>query len=143
MEDDLLIWWKKLSHNEKKIFLANYDFINSKNEIKSYSDLYSQYKITFGIGIRQRLDNFFVTNESIKKIVNIKKLIINHISILNLSNIQKFENLEEFYYQNYKIENIISLKNKKLKTLSIQCDNLNSLDFIRSSPIYPPPNQMS
>lgn len=135
MEDDLLNWWKKLSHNERKIFLTNYDFVNSKIKIETYSDLYSLYKIVFGIGIRQRLDNFCVNIENIKEIISLKKLIINHISFINLSILEKFENLEELYYQNYKIENIISLKNLKLKTLSIQCNNLDNLDFIRSSKI--------
>lgn len=135
MVDELLNWWKKLSHNEKKIFLANLDFVNSNTKIEPDSDLYSYYKIVFGIGIRQRLDNFHVHPQNIKEILRQKKLIFNHISFINLSVLEKFENLEEVYYKNHKIETINSFLNFKLKTLSIQCENLENIDFIRSSKI--------
>jgi hypothetical protein len=60
MERNLISWWKNLHHNHKKNFIANFDFSRHNFAIDPNIELYSQYKITFGTGIRTRLDTYVI-----------------------------------------------------------------------------------
>lgn len=88
MSEDLISWWKKLKHNEKKVLLANFDLQTKK--IDTNKDLYVQYYSKFGVGIRKRLDEFDISQENLQQLIQIEKLVINHISFIDLSIISKF-----------------------------------------------------
>lgn len=130
METNLFLWWKELNHNLKKNLIANFDFFVNKIEIKPYNELYSQYKIAFGRGIRERLDNFNVNEKSLSGLTNIASLVINHSSFLDFSYLAVFTNLETLYFSNNTVENLDTLNNMNIKTLTLSCSKLKSLDGI-------------
>lgn len=126
-ETNLISWWKKLPHNQKKNLIANFDFYKRKIDIKPYNDLYNQYKIAFGIGIRERLNNFEISKKNIREQIDIKSLVINHNSFLDFSITQAFKNLENLYFKNDIVENLRTLENTNIKTLSLSCAKLNNI----------------
>lgn len=130
MERNLIFWWKELNHNHKKNLIANFDFFKNNIAINPYNELYSQYKIAFGKGIRERLDTFTVTERSLSELISIRKLVINHNSFTDFSHLSSFADLEGLYFSNHTVESLDTLKNVKLKTLTLSCSKLKSLNGV-------------
>lgn len=128
MNEDLISWWKKLKHNEKKVLLANFDFQTKK--IDPFIDLYVQYFSEFGVGIRKRLDEFVISQENLQQLIQIEKLVINHISFIDLSIISKFLNLKSLFYSNWKCQHIEEINNQTLIELTLQDLAINNIRFV-------------
>ncbi len=129
MFDDinLISWWEELPSNQRKNLIANFDFYTKKIDIKPYNDLYNQYKTVFGIGIRERLNNFDVNEKNLRELINIKSLVINHDSFIDFSITRVFKNLESLYFKNDTVENLKTLENTNIKILSLSCAKLNDI----------------
>ncbi|OOV25782.1 hypothetical protein BXU11_14000 [Flavobacterium sp. LM5] len=128
--NNLIEWWKSLSHNWKKTFLVNLDYNESKIKLNTYPDLYNQYKTCFGIGIRQRLDEFLPTIENIEKIISLETLIIDHIEFKDINPVNEFRNLKSLIINDTKIINLENLNLFKLENLCLCGNDLNSLKGI-------------
>lgn len=133
MEGNLILWWKGLNHNQRKNLIANFDFFTNKIEIKPYNELYSQYKIAFGKGIRERLDDFNVDEKSLSELTHMTNLVINHNSFQDFTNLTAFTNLENLYFSNNTVENLETLKNLNIKTLTLSCSKLKNLNGIEKN----------
>lgn len=128
MSEDLISWWKKLKHNEKKVLLANFDL--RTNKIDAYKDLYVQYYSKFGVGIRKRLDEFDSNQENLQQLIQIEKLVINHISFIDLSIISKFSKLKSLFYSNWKAINLDNLDNPTIIELTLANLRIENLNFV-------------
>lgn len=93
-------WWKGLNHNWKKNLLANLDF--SKKFGKDYCrifdtirspGIYSAYCATFNKRIRQRLDEFIVTEEVVNEILNLRCLVLGCSGLKEAYPLSRFQNL--------------------------------------------------
>jgi hypothetical protein len=109
MEDNLISWWKNLRHNHKKNFIANFDIFTHNVALDPNIELYSQYKITFGTGMRDRLDSFIVEESNLLELTSLKKLIIKPNSFTDFSHLSYFADLEELYFTNSTVETLDSL----------------------------------
>lgn len=93
-------WWRKLHHNWKKNILVNFAFvIDDLNQFKLLNKqliLGSPYDIYFKIfkrRIRERLDNFRVTEDRLLHIIKINHFIVRHQGLKNLNPIGSLLNV--------------------------------------------------
>jgi hypothetical protein len=93
-------WWKGLNHNWKKSLLANLDFSRKFGadyygiySIISQKRIYNAYHFIFNQRIRERLDEFIVTEEALNEILNLRCLILESGGLKNAYPLNRFQNI--------------------------------------------------
>jgi len=94
-------WWKGLNHNWKKNLLANLDFnrkfkedYDAVDSLVSQKGLYNAYYFQFNRGIRNRLNEFIVTEEALTEILSLKCLVLRSHGLKSASPLNKFLNIQ-------------------------------------------------
>lgn len=135
--EDCIIWWKGLSHNWKKTLLANYDFNKLGIERKIYTrDIYNSYFKVFNKGIRQRLNEFDISKESIQELVEIESAFISHEEIKDIKPIKLFRRIKNLKINGTDLKNLESLSSfTEIEEIVLQdCGKISSLKGIEYLP---------